>query len=103
GDGTFQSPKLYFAGLEVVRVTSGDLNGDGAPDLVISHFTSTFGVLLNLGDGTFEPITEYALSRPIASFALGDLNGDGKVDLAATLTPPGSRVIASLGNGDGTF
>src|SRR5207302_5451324 len=51
GDGTFQIPVDYAAGIGPVGVAVGDLNGDGAPDLVAADVaTSQISVLLNLND-----------------------------------------------------
>jgi hypothetical protein len=50
GDGTFQTPVDYGADVGPVGVAVGDLNGDGAPDLVAANATtSDISVLLNLG------------------------------------------------------
>jgi len=51
GDGTFQTPVDYLADVGPVGVAIGDLNGDGAPDLVAANVsTSDVSVLLNLKD-----------------------------------------------------
>lgn len=84
-------------------VTSGDIDNDGDPDLVVGIECSlgTLGtdgfslgdgglaVLLNLGDGTFLR-NEVELPMEVAergmcpiSLELGDINGDGFLDLAS--------------------
>jgi Bacterial Ig-like domain (group 3)/FG-GAP-like repeat/FG-GAP repeat len=105
GDGTFQPVKTYSAiGSYPTAITAGDLNGDGALDLVLAGH-----VLLGNGDGTFQT------AQPIDGFsgglalALADINRDGKLDLiAADLCTQGSQGKpcvgwSLLGNGDGTF
>jgi hypothetical protein len=52
GDGTFQNPQNYDAGLYPSAVAVGDFNRDGFPDLAVAGAggTSTVSVLLNTGD-----------------------------------------------------
>src|SRR5262245_5371318 len=84
------------------HMASGDLNRDGAPDLVIVHPQGN-QVLLNLGDGTFGAPTFFSGGTGSTGWvALGDLNNDGKLDaVAGDSLSPSFRI--SLGNGDGTF
>jgi len=91
-------------------VVSGDLNGDGKPDLVVSSQNGNIlSVLLNNGNGRFAPELDL---NPIPNFftalAVGDFNGDKKLDILAldtgnlnAGTAPGLYVL--LGNGDGTL
>jgi hypothetical protein len=51
GDGTFQAPVDYAADIAPVGVAVGDVNADGAPDVVAANaITSDVSVLLNLKD-----------------------------------------------------
>lgn len=84
-------------------VVSVDINGDGAPDLLIIDYGS-LGVYLNNGDGTFGPETVYTFPLGAGGFlalAAADL-GNGKIDVVAS-TPYQSKVAVYIGNGDGTF
>jgi hypothetical protein len=85
----------------VLSLTSGDLNADGIPDLLVSDIndqeTGTF-VYLGRGDGTFKKSQNLG---GILNAAIGDLNGDGCPDV---VTIDGLGLAASLmGHCDGTF
>ncbi len=93
GDGTFNSPVLYFNG-GGTSLLPGDYNSDGKLDLAVGTQTGT-GILFGNGDGTFQPVVFPAsLNNFFAQFT-ADINNDGKADLI-------SNQVA-LGNGDGTF
>ena len=63
GDGTFQGGASYPANWLSSFLVSGDLNGDGKPDLVVlSGLGFSVGVLLGNGDGTFQSEMTLALS-----------------------------------------
>lgn len=102
GDGTFQNALQYSTGTIAGLLASGDLNGDGAPDLVISHFeANTIGVLLNNGDGTFDSVRNFSLSAQVGAIALADTNGDGNLDLLVTLDS--FTLAVAKGDGKGSF
>jgi len=86
--------------LSVTAIVSGDLNGDGKLDLVVTGYNNT-AVLLGKGDGTFRP--PVALELAGTTIAIGDFNHDGIPDLALGGCCGGSPVYILLGNGDGTF
>src|SRR6185312_4310650 len=97
---TFAPEVPYPAGAWSDAVTVADLNGDGAPDLVVTngHYNSdpsdnddTVSVLLNHGDGTFAAKVDYFMGIAPVWIAAADLNGDGKPDLAVT-----DRIINSV-------
>jgi hypothetical protein len=79
GGGTFIDAR-FQAGNNPNAVEIGDLNGDGRPDLAVSH-SGGVGVLLNGGGGAFSAATYFAAGTNPSTIALGDLNGDGRADL----------------------
>ena len=120
GDGTFQSAVPYNSGgTYAYSVAVADVNGDGKPDVLVSHYYAYYtgpgsnsigavGVLLGNGDGTFQPAVSYGSGGLGAvSMAVADVNRDGKPDvMVANLYGANSsygKVGVLLGNGDGTF
>ena len=105
GDGTFTA-----AGPNILPTTdfgliaTGDFNGDGIPDLIVTHYYE-FGsnpiVLLGKGDGTFTALpTSFPLDYFPKSIVVGDFNGDDILDLGFSDL---NGVEIALGKGDGTF
>ena len=108
GDGTFQTPIVSTVQGSNISLNAqmgiGDVNGDGAADLVIGDpMSATLYVLLgdNTGRFTVGTTMTFYFSGATQSY-LFDLNGDGHLDILVN-NPVGAQTFVLLGNGDGTF
>lgn len=99
-DGTLAPPRAVAFPDVVLSLASGDVNGDGALDLLFLD-GEWLSVLPGNGDGTFgQRIT----SPPVFSGrppVIADVDGDGRLD--AVFGTQDGFVSISLGNGDGSF
>ncbi|GJM22351.1 MAG: hypothetical protein DHS20C15_22660 [Planctomycetota bacterium] len=105
GGGAFAEPVSHAVGGNAIELLVGDVNADGAPDLVTSLATTprSISVRLGLGDGAFDvaQFTEFA-GLPTTSPILADFNADGASELAFA-RPLSLDVIVFPGGGDGSF
>ncbi|MBL8990554.1 MAG: VCBS repeat-containing protein [Phycisphaerae bacterium] len=100
---SFAAAVNYGAGSSPFSVATGDVNGDGQPDLAVANFSSNnVSVLLGNTSGTFAAAVNFAVGVQPYAVTIGDLNGDGKLDLAVA-NNGSNNVSVRLGNGDGTF
>ncbi|QDU66484.1 FG-GAP repeat domain-containing protein [Engelhardtia mirabilis] len=82
------------------RLASGDVTGDGAPDLV-ARFGDGWGVFANSGTGSFAPAGWLPTGEDPFAVRLGDVDSDGDLDVVNLCR--GSLVAAvhlNTGNGD---
>jgi hypothetical protein len=104
-NGAISSPTR---GLDApVQLTTGDLNGDGLPDLLWPT-TTGFALLPSLGGGAFGPEVDFTTPAPYWTQALtvADFNGDSLPDVATVNGPDcdaGSFAYVFLNEGDGGF
>jgi len=116
GDGTFQPAQLYnTASWGPAALAIADVNGDGRPDVVVTHSntgcwgqTASIDVFLGKGDGTLGPVKTYASGGcSAAAVTIADVNRDGKPDLVVlnncSFDSCDGLVSVLLGNGNGTF
>ena len=84
-------------------VATGDLNGDGKPDMVVVNSgAGTISILLGTGGGSFTAPVNITVGTSPADVAIGDVNGDGRPDLV--VTNQGSDTVSILLNvGGGVF
>ncbi len=90
-------------GAGTATVATGDLNGDGYPDVVIGNrVDDTVTVYMNLGDGSFELPQTYAVGARVWKVTVADATGSGRLDIL-TANKGANTVSLLLNNGDGTF
>lgn len=107
------SGALISVGFSPRQVVSGDLNSDGATDMIIltgssSGSSNTITVLLNDRRGNFNLFNSISVNFAVVGVTLADFNQDGTLDLAvAAVNSSGSGGTSSLivyfNNGDGVL
>jgi hypothetical protein len=83
GAGVFTLPAAVPPATAVsTAVAAGDVDGDGAPDLVFANAGSRNALYLNAGPGRFEDATAQLPpdEDDTRAVALGDVDGDGDLD-----------------------
>lgn len=93
----------YNCGLEIL--VTGDLNGDGKPDLVSVQYNGVIYALINNGAGGFAAPVEYdpPMLTDDVTYAVGaDFNGDGRMDIAL-VDQSNNQIDIFLNQGNGTF
>ncbi|HTE04872.1 MAG TPA: VCBS repeat-containing protein, partial [Planctomycetota bacterium] len=100
----FEPPTYAAAGGQShdPSLDAGDLDGDGAPDLVLSLESDEDGyrVLLNDGAGAFQAASTVATPDALLMLRLADVDEDGALDLLSTGL---DGIQMRLGQGDGSF
>jgi hypothetical protein len=104
GGGVFQTPVQVFSGTFPAFGT-GDVNGDGKLDLIVSSDTpGTGGAVVSFlqgnGSGTFQAPTSIAIEEANGnSIVVQDFNGDGNLDIAIAHQDGETGFLAGYGNG----
>lgn len=85
GNLVFSTRQDFTTGNNPYSIATGDLNGDGKPDIAVSNeVDNTVSVLVNSGSGSiiaFNPHIDYATGNYPRSANIADENGDGKPDI----------------------
>ncbi|MCY2951172.1 MAG: proprotein convertase P-domain-containing protein [Planctomycetota bacterium] len=83
GDGTFQDARTFgLVGTQPRNMLLLDIDGDQAPDAVVTKDDGTVSMLFNGGGGQlFDSLRIGAGTNPVGVASLGDLNTDGMPEL----------------------
>jgi hypothetical protein len=84
-------------------MTSGDLDVDGHPELVLAHGADSIVVMMNDGQGNFQPGSRLRAPHRCQALVLNDLSGDGIRDLAAAEFSDFDNVSIWTNDGSGGF
>jgi len=103
GATVLSEPDLYPAGGQVYDVALGDLNADGALDVVAAVLSANqLAVRFGNADGTFGEPTTVDLSDEPERVDIAHVNDDEHPDLAIVVPDAGGGFLA-LNDGDGGF
>ena len=103
--------RFTVAGANARTMDHGDINSDGAVDLVVYGYgDQSINILLGAGDGDFERIDVFSPPNQPRDVRLHDVNDDGHLDLlvsngenAPQEIEDGAEVLILAGRGDGSF
>lgn len=100
GPNHFVAQPFVPLDLSPVDLAVGDIDGDGAPDLVIAHASGKVSFQRNLGHGRFSPSVADLEVPNVKLVALADFDADGRIDLAIGTE---TALEIRLGDGAGGF
>lgn len=103
---SLNAPQHIAAGSAPHGMATGDVNGDGLPDLVVANrYDTKVTLLLGTNEGgvrSFRNAASLEVGFDPRAVAIQDLNGDGKADLAV-VNRSSDTVTILLGDGAGAF
>ncbi len=112
GNGTFGAVTDYPVSDTVLRVRTGDFDGDTLPEIVALAPTLLATVLPNLGGGSFGAGIPFPVGNPPRDVLTADMNGDGAPDIVAAVdadvsillnTSPSIATVPFPGSGEDLF
>ena len=99
---------LYHSGMTCSGLATGDLDGDGRPDLFLANGPRQNALYLQTGEGIhFEDVTDEACTALrggedwAAGVAMADVDNDGDLDLYVCNYQANNKLFINLGPGDG--
>jgi uncharacterized repeat protein (TIGR03803 family) len=97
----FYPPTDYASGPQSSTLSIGDVNADGAPDLVIvnNDTPGSISILLNNLWGEFNAATPYPTASNPNYVAIGDMNRDSWADLVITNSSQSVSIFINDGTG----
>ena len=99
----FGDHNAYACGSAAIAVATGDLDGDGIPDVAVANREpGTVSVMLGRPGLRLAAPTALAMGAAPWDVKLADLNADGHLDLV-TASHNANALEVRLGNGDGSF
>jgi len=89
---------------EFGTATTGDINGDGKADVVLTKSRGTLSVYLGTHDGLADPLSA-AIGLNDGVIAIADVTGDGYPDVVLLRDDPFSSesIVVMAGNRDGSL
>src|SRR5205823_1605136 len=88
----------------ITAVATGDLNGDGAADIVVGRSGADTVAYINDGHGNFGAATGAGhLGNDVRSVAVGDLNGAHGADVVVAAGSAVTVYLSAGANTDGTW
>jgi len=99
GRGSFKDQQNISVYGDVIA--AADVNGDGAPDLIVASGTEV-RVFLNDGHGNFAGGNTFPVDSVAAAVAVADVNRDGRPDII-TANSQANDISVLLGKGNGAF
>ena len=86
GTGSFELWQIKACCDNPHSVASGDLDGDGRPEVIVGCLSWTVQIHGNDGTGTLEQPIDFSSPWAPAHLELGDLDGDGRLDIGIVNT-----------------
>ena len=107
GDGTgklLQSTAVSGSNGRISSITTANLDGKNATDLIVGTDANNIYIFLNKGNGTFTLANYFYHYQPFG-ITTADMNGDGRADLVAYsyYQPYGISVFINKNDGTGSF